>query len=656
MVLRFPFIIFIFIFPVLLLSQVEQPDEELNDNIVGSDRVEVLTELFKRYRNSDPQKAIEFNREALSISEKIGYNDGIAKAYNNFGVYYKNLGAYDLALENYLKGLKLAQQLEDQKRIAFALSNIGTIYTVKGENEKALESFQEALTIFEELDNNNYLVRILNNIGNVYYDMSNYKEALNYYEQGLAVSGESGGLESFDILSNIGNIYYQQGDYEKAIDYYFQSLEAERVNKNMFGQAHALFNIGETYRLDEKYQMSLSFLEQSGYLARSIQDRPLLTKIYLSMAEVYFEQGEIIPAYGMLKKHMSVKDSLFNQESSKKLAELETAYELDKKEQEIQLKSLELRNQQLITFALIFIFFSLFTVAILVYLKYTQNQKAKRLLEAQNQEIVKSKSEVESQKKIIEARNQDITDSIEYAKGVQTAILNKNKIFGFLEDSFIFFRPKDIVSGDFYWYSRRGNYDIIAAVDCTGHGVAGAFMTIIGNSLLNQIINENGTLDTSDILKRLDEKVIETLEHREVAHNNHGMDVAICKIDRSNQMIQFAGAKRPLYIIGKDGEFEEIKGSHIAIADSDSGLSKSFDSHLISYKQGDSFFMCSDGFADQFGEETGKKFMTRKFKELLTEQSKKPMVEVEKVLDEEIKSWMGKEEQTDDILVIGFRL
>ena len=333
---------------------------------------------------------------------------------------------------------------------------------------------------------------------------------------------------------------------------------------------------------------------------------------------------------------------------------MEALYELDKKEKENQLlikdnenKSLQNRNAQLVIFAFIFVFLFLVILAILTYVRLVQNKQAKKLLEDQNIEIYQ-------QKVIIETHNQDITDSIQYAKSVQESILNKNTILENLPKSFIFFKPKDIVSGDFYWYHKKNGIDILAAVDCTGHGVAGAFMTIIGNLILNQIVIENNITNPAEILTELDQKVLETLKGQDLPNTNHGMDVAICKLDRENKLVSFAGAKRPLYYI-RNHKLLEIRGNKSAIADSLNDQNKEYKEHLVKVEKGDIFYIFSDGFSDQFGDKKNKKYMIKRFKKLLEKNHHDTMENQCERLRMEIEDWMGEQNQTDDMLVIGFK-
>ena len=633
----------------------EDSIQALLQNTQGEERVTLLNELFISYRNHEPAQAAAYAHEALTLAREIGFRAGEGQALNALGTYYKNIGDLDQALEHLIASVQLHQELGDKKRIAFSLSNMGIVYTMQENPVKARSSFEQALRYFEELGDLRYIIPALNNLGSVYYEMKNYVRALDYYQHADSLSRESGMGVDFDNLTNLGNIFQQQGNFEEALSYYFRALNYEKQILNVYGIARALYNIGNTYKELGNYQQALVYLNQAADRARTVQDMQLLATVYESLADTHFALNDLIQAYGAMRMHVTYKDSLLNQETSKKLAELETRYELEKKEREIELlrtedenKSLQIRNGQIRLYAILFTLLSVLALAVLIYSRYRQSQKTKVILEKQNQDI-------EAAKEIIEEKNRDITDSIQYARTVQEAIIRRNDLSRHIQESFVLYKPKDIVSGDFYWYSKNGTRELIAAVDCTGHGVAGAFMTIIGNSLLNQIVNGQHIYEPAEILQMLDWRVRDTLKHHEMQSTAHGMDVALCQIDWENKVLRYSGAKRPLYYI-RNEELHEVKGSKYAISDSLSDHSKQFEEETMPFEPGDTFYLFSDGYADQFGGPKGKKFMVGRFKKLLLQHHQSAMDLQAEKLHIEIDQWMYDTEQTDDMLVIGFRI
>jgi ligand-binding sensor domain-containing protein/serine phosphatase RsbU (regulator of sigma subunit) len=285
---------------------------------------------------------------------------------------------------------------------------------------------------------------------------------------------------------------------------------------------------------------------------------------------------------------------------------------------------------------------------------FDENGKLKKII------IIDSDvTESKRQERIIFQKNKDITDSIEYARKIQTAILPEEKLIKkHLPDSFVLYKTKDIVSGDFYWFAEKEDCCIIAAVDCTGHGVPGAFMSLIGYNILNKIVNEQGISEPGEILKHLNKGVLDALYKNQIkAESKDGMDIAICKIPYKGNQIQYAGSMRPIWIANANG-VNEIKGDKIPIG-TIPGIDKpdyTFVTHHITLQKDDVVYIFTDGYSDQFGGEREKKFSTTRFKEILSKNYTLPFDKQHDVLWKEHLNWKGNLEQIDDILVIGYRL
>ncbi len=271
-------------------------------------------------------------------------------------------------------------------------------------------------------------------------------------------------------------------------------------------------------------------------------------------------------------------------------------------------------------------------------------------------EVVRQKEEIERQSAKLEELYEDVTASIRYAKRLQDSILPQDTfIHRLLPESFVLFKPKDIVSGDFYWFSETDNKVLFSSVDCTGHGVPGAFMSLIGANALNQIVSKN--IDTpAVILDELNRLSSEAMNKSEEGRDKvrDGMDVALCSISKDFKTLEYAGANNPLYLI-RDGEIEVTKADKFAIASFEHG-EEHYSNHSIELKKGDLIYVFSDGYADQFGGSKGKKFMYKQFRDTLLEIKDLPMLKQKEILDHKIESWRGDFEQVDDILVVGVRI
>lgn len=313
-----------------------------------------------------------------------------------------------------------------------------------------------------------------------------------------------------------------------------------------------------------------------------------------------------------------------------------------------------------ITYFILFILFIWVIVQLSIRRVKIQKDNLERIVKERTKEIEKQKEEIETQRDTlatkneeINRKNKDITSSITYAKRIQEAMLPlQDKISDAFEDVFILFKPRDIVSGDFYWFAEQHNKIIITAVDCTGHGVPGAFMSMIGSEILTTIVN-NKITDAGVILEKMNKYVVTALKQNTTS-NQDGMDMALCVIDKTTKTIEFAGAKNPLVYIDK-GELMSIKGNRQPIGGAQKGDGK-YKKHIIEYTSPAWFYIFTDGYQDQFGGENGRKFMVKKLKSIIAENYMLPGKEQNKILDFTIETWMKDTSQTDDILLIGFKL
>ncbi|MCP4520186.1 MAG: SpoIIE family protein phosphatase [Cytophagales bacterium] len=286
--------------------------------------------------------------------------------------------------------------------------------------------------------------------------------------------------------------------------------------------------------------------------------------------------------------------------------------------------------------------------------------EAKKALEDQvkvrTQELEVKTIEIQSKHKELEIKNQSITDSINYAKRIQQAVMSPKHQhkFSIQEDVFILYKPRDIVSGDFYWFAEHESKTYVVAADCTGHGVPGAFMSMLGITFFNQLVNEEGITNAGEILDKLRCKIVASLNTSDEQSQADGMDLSLLIFDFNTNTVQYSGANNPLLYI-KNKELQKIKADKMPIGISDY-MEKSFTTHTLSFEKGDSFYIFSDGYPDQFGGELGKKYLIKRFKETLLDIHEKPIAQQKNILDNTIEDWRGDNFQVDDILVIGIRV
>ncbi|MCE9538394.1 MAG: tetratricopeptide repeat protein, partial [Bacteroidetes bacterium] len=519
--------------------------------------------LTREYElTGDFEKGLNYGAKALELAHKLDFKKGIAYASCAQGNIYLRKAEYPKSLDYYLKALKLDEEQKNKKGIAARLVNIGIVYAVQCDYPKALHYYFRALKIDEELGNKEDLAMDYGNIGIVYWSQGDYPRALDYYFKALKIDEETGDKNGIARhFGNIGLVYATQGNYPQALDYYFKALKMreELGAKNLV--ATTLCNIGSLYTAIGKYKEAEQYLKNANTIDAMIGELDGLRESEEALSRLYDTTSRYELALIHYKKAMAIRDTLFSQENKKQLVRKEMNYEFDKKEaatkaendKQKAIAEEKNRKQKIITWSVAFglLFVLLFSGFIFRSLRITRKQK----------QIIEIKSiETEQQKKIIEEKNKDITDSIHYAKRIQHALLRDEEHTSMhLPEHFILFMPKDIVSGDFYWGAEKNEYWYFAAVDCTGHGVPGAVMSMIGVSFLNDIVSIEGLPTPAEILNRLRDKIIKELRQTSGADGNKdGMDISLARLNLKTNELDWAGANNSLNFI-RNGQLEIVK-------------------------------------------------------------------------------------------------
>jgi serine phosphatase RsbU (regulator of sigma subunit) len=622
--------------------------------------------------HGDIAKALAYYHKSLKIREEIGDKEGIANSLNNIGMIYDNQGDIPKALEYYHKSLKIQEEIGEKIGIARSLNNIGVIYYNQEDIPKALTYYHKALTIREEIGKKIGIARSLNNIGMVYKFQGDLPKALEYFHKSLNIQEEIDNKQGIATnLNNIGIIYSNQRDIPKALAYFHKSLKIREEIGYKKGIASSLNNIGSIELekgsdsgIAKAKQYSLKALE----IAQELGYPDLISLASSNLSKVYEKQGKGMKALEMHKLYVQMRDSINNEVTQKASIQQGAKYAFEKvqavkdaeHEKQLAIEKEAKAKQQVITAAtggglgLV----AIFLLFVMNRLKVTRKQKAV----------------IEQQKEVVEEAHQEIKDSITYAKRIQSAILPAAKVVKeYLKESFILYKPKDVVAGDFYWMesvssSRHSGLDpespnkdeiaghasndvvLFAAADCTGHGVPGAMVSVVCNNALNRSVREYGLTDPGQILDKTREIVVAEFEKSEEEVKD-GMDIAICSLEGNK--LQYAGAHNPLWII-RNSEIIETKANKQPIGQFDHP--EPYTTHSFDLHKGDAIYIFSDGYVDQFGGEKGKKFKSRAFRELLLSIQSKPMETQKTIIDETFNSWRGNLEQIDDVCVIGVRV
>jgi len=632
------------------------------------------------------EQALSYYQNSLKINENIDNKSGIASSLTNIGNILQKQGNYRSSIEYYVKVLKIREELNEKIGIADAYNNIGSLYEKQDAFEEAIKNYQKALVLYIEIDEKLKSAIVLHNMGNILSQQKQYLSALEYYNQALKIReeyGEKRGIAS--TLRNIGEVFQAQKKYKQAYENFTKSTEIYKEIGNKYGIIETKISTSEYYLAIKEYSQAIKLVES---LIKNEELLPNdLKQTYLILSKAYAKNNNFQKAYNYQELFLTLKDSLGNEENMKKILQIQLKFEFDKKQKEVEIiqekqrlsNIVMLNNRKLVILVLIICLIAFLLIGLLIYRSYRIKKQDNLILELQKKEIqqtneklqlfqeelISQNENLEIQKNLvmlqrdkISEQNQKITDSIQYAKRIQNSILPPLELFdnSFL-DYFLLFKPKDIVSGDFYWLKETENQIFIAVADCTGHGVPGAFMSLLGMSFLNEIVG-SGLINSSEILSKVRDRIKDTLRyHINKQESKDGMDIALCVVHKRTKELQFSGAYNSLLILKNNEknipELIEIKGDKMPVG-AHFKADKIFSEHTIKIEQSDRFYLFTDGFIDQFGGAYDRKFLPKRFKEIITKTGNNQMETQKSELLANLENWMDKSEQIDDILVIGF--
>ena len=629
----------------------------IKTNPNDTSKINTLIHLSDNYQYNNLNKAIECVNEALKLSIKLNIQKKIALANLRLGTFYIRKMNYGAASNCTFKALQIYNNLKIELGVEGCYNCIGDLYSSEKNYDEALLYYNKALSISKQFDEKSETSLIYNNIAVIYIYLNKYTEALEIYNKALEIDELlKNDRHIASAYSNIAIVYYYMGNSSLAIEYIKKAIKIYKdidYKPELYAQYG---NLGELYLNQKKYNEAETALLTAMNNITEITDKNFIKDLFNNLSTLYEKKNNFKKAVEYARLSSAFQDSMFNEDNIRGSFELTAKYESDNKELQINnLKKDEaLSEEQLKHEANFKIYLSIFGIitalfAFVIFRGNIQKRKSNKKLSLAYEQL--------------EEKNKSITDSINYSKHIQDASLPskelREKLF---KEIFIHFKPKDIVSGDFYFFHKTDQSVFIAAADCTGHGVPGAFVSMIGSEKLEDAVSQ--TNNTSEILKLLNKRVKTSLHQSETNETTRdGMDIALVRIDQPGfqnlsgiSTVHYSGANRPIWIIRKgQSKIEEIKATKKAIG----GFTEDnqfFETHELKLQQGDTLYIFTDGYADQFGGTDGKKLMTKRFKEILVEMQNKTMQEQEKQLNTFIDNWRGNKEQVDDILVIGVRL
>jgi serine phosphatase RsbU (regulator of sigma subunit) len=632
------FFCFLFLLPVIAgFSQEQNPQDSLllvrasttlyNDPGMSYDMVDSLLNSNKeikqltiakghglmskaKYLLGQYPKATDLAFLYLKEAREIQNKTYEADALNILGIIFQAQSDYDKAINYYLSSLAIREKLNNKTQVAASLANIGMIYQETKKTDTALKYLQKAKNILVTLDNKYELANTLNSISNIYWDAKQLDSAYNYQKAAIDIKTK------IADSSSLGTSYINLGGI--------------------------LLDMKKVKEAEENYRRGILIAKKTG-------NRNILRLGYDYFSIFFEKMKRSDSAYHYLHLFKNLNDSLFNVEKSSQIAEMQMKFENEQKDKlrELEQKAKDaeqnakLERQKLFTVASILILFLTIVFSAFLYRNYLNKKKA-------HQEIVEKNE-------IIERKSTEIIDSINYAKHLQDAILPPSKLIkDHFKESFIFYAPKDIVAGDFYWFEKTANLVFFAVADCTGHGVPGAMVSVVCSNALNRTVKEFGITEPGKILDRVKMLVVETFEKSENEVKD-GMDISICSYDKENGQLRWAGANNPLWVVKKgEKQILELKPDKQPIGKSD--VSATFTTHVITVNEGDNLYLFTDGLADQFGGPSGKKFKSSNLRELIISVQGKTMEEQMELIKRKFQEWKGNQEQVDDICMIGVKV
>ncbi len=632
------------------------------DNGLKSNVALSLQSLANIYLSQgDFQKAIEYNNKSLKIFEEIDDKKGITHSLDNIGLCYKKQNDFIKSLEYYNKALKIKEIIKDKSGLGQSYNLIGGINKEQGDYTSALENFTKGLKVSEEFGDKKQIAYALNNIGVIYLRQKNYPMALEYALKSMEKSKEVGSPDNMRFAAELlFDVYSATGNYQLALENYKLFIQMRDSINNITTQKASIKQQSK-YEYDKQTALAKISFEKTQDSLNLIQKR----KMDLQALEFEYQQKQANAKSEEERRQLKFEEELkrqqiesnFREEQATKEAEhkrKEAAAIAEQEKKEVIAKE-EKEKQKVILFSVLAGLFLVIVFAVFMFNRFRVTQKQKNIIELKEKETQQQNEVIKIQKHLVEEKHKEITDSINYAERIQRSFLATEKQLNEnLNNYFVLFKPKDVVSGDFYWSAKlnNGNFALVTA-DSTGHGVPGAIMSLLNVTSLEKAIEHQ--TNPADILNHTRQTIIERLKKDGSEEGGKdGMDCSLLVFDFNNKQLLISAANNPVWVI-RNNEMIEIKPDKMPVGKNDK-QDQSFTTHTIELQKGDSIYTLTDGFPDQFGGEKGKKFMSKKLKELLLANVHLSIAQQKELLDSTFKNWVGDLEQVDDVTVIGIKV
>ncbi len=658
-----------------------------NDSLVKAQLYQSMANEYSYIGVLD--SATHYCQMAIRIFQNANRDEMLARSYNTLGGIYWNFGKFSNAAEMFFASLRIKEKSGDSLGMANSYNNLGIIFDSQSKLGEALDMYSKALKLYEALGNKRGIGRACNNIAIVYKNQGRYGESIGMYLKSLEIDKELNNIDDQGrTLNNIGELYSKLKSFDKALQHFNSALSIFESNGNDNGRTVVLVNLARTYQQLEDMTTAERYFAQALQLSKRIGTPEWTRDAYLGLYEISKARRSYPLALTYHELYKLTSDSLRNVENLNRLDELKVTYETERRDHEIallgrekEIDRLAIQRQRTISWLLVAVVGSFIVVIVSISFVLHRTRLVNRKLVEKNAEILRQRDEIyvqrdqlralnvelqqekeetqaqhdqiEAQNRLIRGANQRLTENIEYAFRIQKALLPDLAILNaYFSNCFMLYRPKDIVSGDFYWFWPTQEELILATVDCTGHGVAGAFMSILAHNLLRDSVTTHGLARPSDIVSFICREV-ETNLYGGISRSEgkDGLDILVCAYNPHSRLLVFSGSQ---------GSFTHLRGTTATAHKTDrysigSKINSAF--HFaeltIELQQGDRLFFYTDGYSDQFSEFRKKKIGRSTLNNLLVNSAHEPLSRQKVKLENFLATWQGQSEQIDDILVWG---
>jgi serine phosphatase RsbU (regulator of sigma subunit)/Tfp pilus assembly protein PilF len=642
------FLYFLFLIPFLHTAQTKRIDS-LRQEIKGADSKKlqkVYTDLGLAFQDVNIDSAIVYADLCVKEAQKLKDPALIVNSLLGQSFLYTAAGEYKEAHNAAFAAQHIADSLNIKELYTKSSNSIGYIYAKYNNQREAIRYYLMAIKSIDDKTPKSTASGAYNNIGNAYMALNLNDSALMYLEKSLELRKEQNDVRGMSYsYNNMGNVYVNLKDFKKADEFYRKSLELKIQIGDKRAIVSSYCNLA-IYHLDiGDLETAKKEIDKAVSLAEEIKVQDYLHDAYDAAIEIYTKSQDYKTANDFFHKIRKLDKKLFDESMTKQITEMQAKYESVKQKSQIDLLQKDKERQKYLIYFAIAALAGVLLITFFIYRGYSQKHKSNELLKQKNE--------------IIESRNKDILDSITYAKRLQTAVLpTDDDILKLVNEYFLFFQPRDIVSGDFYFIepintNEKKRLLAFAVADCTGHGVPGAFMSMLGFDILKNSLTEKHVNSASEALDYLNGRLTRILRTTSGSQVRDGMDIAFCVLDPESLKLYFSGANNPCWIIKKDKTFAELKPDKQPIGFFEK--SSPFTLQFAQLEHGDMFYLFTDGFADQFGGPKGKKFKYKQLKDLLSKISDLPMNEQREAVSKAFMNWKGNLAQTDDVCIIGIR-